>query len=277
MRLIPKDCEISRSIHSLRVGFFLLPHQDDPRPLLAAATVYVQPSFLEGIPNAVIEAMTDGVPCVTTDAGGLPEVMNHDVNGLLVPKGDPDRLAEALHRTLDSPDLRKQFVSNARRDAAAFSIEARAEEFETILSSPDKPFLSSRKPTRAVARRGIRNKTRRILVTQSEGFGDQIQSFPFLVALRRAFPAAEITVLVPRERRRLYKHLRLDHIFGIESESSSAFIRRQTYDFGFDLNLDPDQNPLVDLSISSLISFPKKTVGESQQCNDLFLGVPLWS
>tara|TARA_Y100000588_G_scaffold390811_1_gene497361 strand:- start:450 stop:1976 length:1527 start_codon:yes stop_codon:yes gene_type:complete len=261
---------------ALRGKVFLLPQQEDPRTLLGAATVYAQPSFVEGIPNAVIEALIDGAPCVATNVGGLPKIVDDNVSGILVSKGNPRQLGKALGRILDSKDLGTKLVRQAKRSASAFDIDRRAEELEAILPAPEKAVLSSRKPTRAVAQRRIRNCTRRILVTQSERFGDQIQSFAFLVARRRAFPKREITILVPTEQRRLYRHLGLDHIFGIESKSSLTFIGRQAYDLGFDLNLDPDQNLLVDEPIDRLVSFPKNSPGASQSFHDIVVHEPLW-
>ena len=72
--------------------------------------MYAQPSFVEGIPNAVIEALIDGVPCVATNVGGFPKIVDDNVSGILVSKGNTRQLGKALGRILDSKDLGTRLV-----------------------------------------------------------------------------------------------------------------------------------------------------------------------
>jgi glycosyltransferase involved in cell wall biosynthesis len=75
-----------------------------PQPLvaewLAAADVMCLASHSEGSPNVVVEALASGVPVVATRVGGVPELVQHGVNGLLVPPADPAALAAALQEAL---------------------------------------------------------------------------------------------------------------------------------------------------------------------------------
>ena len=73
--------------------------------VLARADVYVQPSFQEGLPNAVLEAMAMGLPIVATRVSGNEDVVADGDNGLLVPPGDPDALAAAVRRLVADPAL----------------------------------------------------------------------------------------------------------------------------------------------------------------------------
>jgi glycosyltransferase involved in cell wall biosynthesis len=73
--------------------------------VLARADIYVQPSFQEGLPNAVLEAMAMGLPIVATRVSGNEDVVADGDNGLLVPPGDPDALAAALRRLIADPAL----------------------------------------------------------------------------------------------------------------------------------------------------------------------------
>ena len=86
--------------------------RNDVAELLRAFDVFVLPSMSEGISNTIIEAMATGLPVVATRVGGNPELVVDGVTGFLVPAGDPQALAGALHRYLESDDL-------ARRQGAA--------------------------------------------------------------------------------------------------------------------------------------------------------------
>jgi len=77
---------------------------DDAGPLFAAADAVVLPSLWEGLPLTMLEAMVRARPVVATTVGGIPEVIEHGENGLLVPPGDAMALADALelvHRKTD--------------------------------------------------------------------------------------------------------------------------------------------------------------------------------
>ena len=76
---------------------------EDPIPLLPRMDIFVLPSHMEGMSNALLEAMAAGRPVVATNVGGNAEVVQDGVTGLLVPPRDPQRLAEALLTLLDDP------------------------------------------------------------------------------------------------------------------------------------------------------------------------------
>jgi len=73
--------------------------------VLARGDIYVQPSFQEGLPNAVLEAMAMGLPIVATRISGNEDVVADGDNGLLVPPGDPEALAAAIRRLVADPAL----------------------------------------------------------------------------------------------------------------------------------------------------------------------------
>jgi glycosyltransferase involved in cell wall biosynthesis len=88
---------------------------EDVRPALAATSVYVLPSYREGTPRTVLEAMAMGRPIVTTDAPGCRETVRHGVNGYLVPARDADALAQAMARFVEAPDLIAAMGRESRR------------------------------------------------------------------------------------------------------------------------------------------------------------------
>ncbi len=80
----------------------------------------------EGTPRVLLEAMAAGLPVVATDVGGVPTLVAHDVNGLLVPAADPLALASAIDRLLSDGTLRRRLIASAYTVARAHSAEAHA-------------------------------------------------------------------------------------------------------------------------------------------------------
>jgi glycosyltransferase involved in cell wall biosynthesis len=84
---------------------------------LAACHVYVLPSYREGTPRSVLEAMATGRAVITTDAPGCRETVVHGDNGFLVPVKDADALAEAMENFLTKPDLIRSMGQRSREIA----------------------------------------------------------------------------------------------------------------------------------------------------------------
>ncbi len=72
------------------------------------------PTDRDGIPNVLVEAMAAGAPVVATAVSGIPELVEHEVNGLLIPSDDPEALADALLRLHDDPELTATLTRNGR-------------------------------------------------------------------------------------------------------------------------------------------------------------------
>ncbi|HEX6026143.1 MAG TPA: glycosyltransferase family 4 protein [Solirubrobacter sp.] len=72
------------------------------------------PTDRDGIPNVLVEAMAAGAPVVATAVSGIPELVEHEVNGLLVPPDDPEALADALLRLHNDPELTAQLIRHGR-------------------------------------------------------------------------------------------------------------------------------------------------------------------
>ncbi|MDM8567431.1 glycosyltransferase family 4 protein [Candidatus Halobeggiatoa sp. HSG11] len=74
----------------------------------ANTDIFVLASFAEGLPVVLMEAMVMEIPCVTTNITGVPELIEHGVNGLLVAPSDVNDLAQSIAKLMDEPDLRQQ-------------------------------------------------------------------------------------------------------------------------------------------------------------------------
>ncbi|HMP75766.1 MAG TPA: glycosyltransferase family 4 protein [Kiritimatiellia bacterium] len=94
-------------------------YRADATRLIPLFDVFTMPSLdREGLPKAAVEAMAQGVPPVVSDAGGLPELVEDGVSGLVVPAGCAKSLADALARVLRDAALRKQLAAGARAQIA---------------------------------------------------------------------------------------------------------------------------------------------------------------
>ena len=98
-------------------------NRSDIPEILKASDLFILPSRSEGTPAALIEAMASGLPCIATNAGGMPEVITNGDNGYLFEKENVDELADKINSIALDPDLKIRFITNAQKDLHKFSIE----------------------------------------------------------------------------------------------------------------------------------------------------------
>lgn len=113
----------------------LLGYREDVPAVLAASDVFVLPSFREGTPRVVTEAMAAGLPVVATDIAGLPEQVADGESGYLVPTGDPAAVADRLGQLLDDPERRRTFGERGRERAERFSRERMLADLDAVYES----------------------------------------------------------------------------------------------------------------------------------------------
>jgi glycosyltransferase involved in cell wall biosynthesis len=109
--------------------------------MLRTVDLFVLPSFAEGVPVALMEAMAVGVPCISTFVGGIPELIRHEQDGLLVPAGSNSELTLAIERLLVDPSERIRFRESARNRVLAHynlpkNLALLAEVFKAHLPEP---------------------------------------------------------------------------------------------------------------------------------------------
>jgi glycosyltransferase involved in cell wall biosynthesis len=110
-------------------------NQDRIRTLYAGADAFCLPSFAEGIPVVLMEAMAMGVPCVTSRITGIPELIRDGVDGLLVAPSDVDGLVEALAKLMDDEALRLRLAQDGRaRILEHYHLQRNVEELGAIFT-----------------------------------------------------------------------------------------------------------------------------------------------
>jgi len=105
------------------------------REHFARADIFVLPSLAEGIPVVLMEAMSCGVPCVSTPVNGIPELIEHDRTGLLATPGDVHSLTRQLQRLISEPELRQTLAQAAHAKVLAdFDLERNVAQLSGIFA-----------------------------------------------------------------------------------------------------------------------------------------------
>lgn len=111
----------------------LLGNRDDVAQLLAECDVFALSSIAEGMPVTLLEAMASGLPVVATNVGGIASVVEDRVTGTLVPAGDPQALAFALHAYVTNENLRRQHgEAGCARVEKQFSLRAMVSNYAAL-------------------------------------------------------------------------------------------------------------------------------------------------
>jgi glycosyltransferase involved in cell wall biosynthesis len=111
----------------------LLGFRDDIPDILAAGDIFAMPSLSEGLPLALVEAMSFGLPVVVTRVGGIPEVVTDDVEALLVPPSDARALSTALRALIGGAALRERLGDAGRTRATRdYAIGTMVDRYERL-------------------------------------------------------------------------------------------------------------------------------------------------
>jgi glycosyltransferase involved in cell wall biosynthesis len=101
--------------------------------ILRTASMFVLPSFAEGLPMGIIEAMSAGIPVVATPVGGVPEIISDGVEGILVPVADEKALSRAIEKIIEDVDLRTEMGKQAKaKFESSFSADVIIPQLESL-------------------------------------------------------------------------------------------------------------------------------------------------
>ena len=112
------------------------------RSLYLDADIFVLPSFAEGIPVVLMEAMASGLPCISSHITGIPELIEHGQSGLLVSAGDATGLCMAIKALIDNPQYAQELARKAKMQVVqTYNLERNldqlARSFGAIHQEPD--------------------------------------------------------------------------------------------------------------------------------------------
>ena len=111
----------------------MLGARTDVPDLLAACDIYLQPSLKEGFCIAILEAMATGLACIGTTTGAIPAMLDSGNNGLLIPPGDPQAIADAIDALATDVVRRRHFGQAAKQTAQTrFSLQKQAADTLTV-------------------------------------------------------------------------------------------------------------------------------------------------
>jgi len=114
---------LAETIEETRVEAEILGYHDDIPSLVATADVFVLPSYREGTPRVITEAMAAGLPVVATNIAGIPEQVRDGATGYLIEPGDVNTLADRVNELLEDPEKRAAFGCAGMERANRFSID----------------------------------------------------------------------------------------------------------------------------------------------------------
>ncbi|MFH1773833.1 MAG: glycosyltransferase family 4 protein [Methanobacteriota archaeon] len=118
--------------NELGVDTNFLGYREDLNSLLEKSAVLVLPSREEGFGLALLDAMAAGVPAVASRVGGIVEIVEHEYNGILVEKENPEELAKGILQVLENEGLREKLIENGKKTLKKFSWKKMAGEVDAV-------------------------------------------------------------------------------------------------------------------------------------------------
>jgi len=130
--------------------------RSDIHEIMPIFDIFVLPSLNEGMWRVLVEAMAAGKPIVASNVGGIPDLVQHGVNGLLVPPGDEEALGAGIKQLIPNPEKTESMGRQGRILCNQFSLEAMIEKIDGLyhdlfaLQHPDQPSLCELRPAGAL-------------------------------------------------------------------------------------------------------------------------------
>lgn len=125
----PEREELELQAKKIDADIIFVGHSDDVIPYFWAADIFILPSLYEGFGIVILEAMAAGLPVLASAVGGIPEIINDDINGDLFPAGNSEVLSEQLIHLINSPHKRVNLGKNGKLRAKEFSLKKMLDKY----------------------------------------------------------------------------------------------------------------------------------------------------
>lgn len=132
---LKKELELLIEEKKLENKIFLMGTTNDVSQILKTAELFILSSDYEGMPNALLEALAVGVPCIATDCpcGGPKMLIEQEVNGILIPIKDTNQLTIEMRRVLSDKKLRERLGTNAKQKAKEYKPDVVFKQWEQFV------------------------------------------------------------------------------------------------------------------------------------------------
>lgn len=124
--------ELAATISDRDLPVAMVGYRSDIASIMAACDVFVLPSYREGTPRVITEAMASGLPVISTAIAGIPEQVVDGESGFLIRPGDVEALSDRLERLIESETLREEFFTVGRERVEQFSIETMVSDLDAV-------------------------------------------------------------------------------------------------------------------------------------------------
>jgi len=131
-----EEVKLSKQVENLGIvdNVRFLGWRPDVNEIMGCFDIFVLPSLNEGMGRVLVEAMANGLPIVASSVGGIPDLVKHGENGLLVPPADEGSLERAISALLSDEARRKHMGETGKRICSPYSIEAMVEKIDDLYS-----------------------------------------------------------------------------------------------------------------------------------------------
>lgn len=135
--ILRKDLQDLINKYGLEKSITLCGNVEDLHERISGARIFVLTSEFEGQSNALLEAMMLGIPCISTNYSGANEIINNNVNGILVEKGNVKELESAMTLLLTNKELRNSIIKQGIKTCKKYKKEIVVEKWEEIINIYD--------------------------------------------------------------------------------------------------------------------------------------------
>jgi glycosyltransferase involved in cell wall biosynthesis len=148
--------------------------REDVHEIMPLFDILVLPSLNEGMGRVIVEAMAAGKPVVASQVGGIPDLVSHGENGILVPPANPLALADAIKKLLDDPQMANLMGQIGRETCRSFSLDGMINKIDRLYAGLLEPSLKQEETTLDYLPQATETSSLHLKDTPSAGFNASI-------------------------------------------------------------------------------------------------------